>query len=193
MNFPRCLSFTLGEEAGYQTNRADRGNWLGDVLVGTNLGISAPVLALWLREHQRITDPKVVAQVMRSLPITTASEIYEARYWRPVQGDALPAGVDVMLFDHGVSAGIGGSVRCVQQLVGAVADGALGPITLAAIRAAPIVPLLAGLEAAQRAAYRAMKSFPDFGRGWLARLDRRAATARRFAAELHLNTIGDQQ
>jgi lysozyme family protein len=183
MNFQRCLSFTFGEEAGYQANRKDRGNWLGDVLVGTNLGISAPTLAIWLREHNNITKPEQVAQVMRSLPIDMASAIYLAKYWKPIDGDQLPAGIDLMLFDHGVNAGVGRSVRLVQQLMYVADDGAMGPITLGRIRAADPSILIANLQAMQRRAYLATAGFADFGAGWLKRLERRAAMARSFAAQ----------
>jgi lysozyme family protein len=192
MNFQRCLSFTLGEEAGYQANRKDRGNWLGDVLVGTNLGISAPTLAVWLREHNNITKPEQVAQVMRNLSIDMACAIYLARYWKPIDGDTLPAGVDLMLFDHGVNAGVGNSVRLVQQLVRVEGDGVLGPITLRAIGATDPVWLIDSLHVTQRSAYLAKADFAEFGNSWLKRLDRRAAMARSFAAA-HPNTIGDKQ
>jgi lysozyme family protein len=183
MNFHRCLSFTLGEEAGYQANRKDRGNWFDGVLVGTNLGISAPTLAIWLREHNDIRKPEQVAQVMRSLTIDMATAIYLARYWKPIDGDQLPAGIDLMLFDHGVNAGIETSVQLVQQLVRVAGDGVLGPITLRAIRAVnDQVAMIGNLNNAQSRDYEGKRDFPTFGDGWLKRLRRRTAMARDFAA-----------
>ena len=38
-------------------DRHDSGNWLGDVLVGTNWGISAQTLALWLRDRRLPSQP----------------------------------------------------------------------------------------------------------------------------------------
>jgi lysozyme family protein len=115
---------------------------------------------------------------MRELSTTTAFAIYRARYWNVVQGDALAAGVDLMMFDHAVNAGQPSAVMLLQHIVGVDADGALGPITLAATQARWPGGLIAELHAAQRVAYRAMRKFPLYGEVWLARLDRRRDAAR---------------
>jgi lysozyme family protein len=59
------------------------------------------------------------------------------------------------------------------------ADGAIGPVTLAAARAADAVAAIDRMARLREDHYRALATFPRFGRGWLRRTDevRRAAQA----------------
>jgi lysozyme family protein len=62
-------------------------------------------------------------------------------------------------------------------LTGANVDGAIGPQTLAAIDQIDAATMIADLAARQRAYYQSLANFPRYGAGWLARLDRRQASA----------------
>ena len=95
-------------------------------------------------------------------------------------GSALPAGVDLMVFDHGVNAGPARGVRSLQAALGfdpTDQDGANGPHTIAAATAADATATIGAMADNQEAYYRSLASFADFGNGWLARLGRRKAAA----------------
>lgn len=172
--FRACLNFTLDEEGGYQAHPADRGNWLDGKLVGTNRGISAPVLAEWLGR-----DPS--AEEMRALDEDAAAAIFAARFWNVVRGGDLPPGIDLLTFDHAVNAGCGASARLLQGVltrIGTVTvDGFIGPRTVAALQRVTPRALIADLVQAQGRFYRGRDRFPEFGAGWLKRLARRERAA----------------
>lgn len=183
-DFPPCLAFTLAEEGGYQCMQTDPGNWSTGVcnygtLVGTCRGISAPVLGAWLGP-ERIDA--LTPAYMQALPQSIAGSIYGAQYWLPCGGPQLPAGVDLMVFDHAVNAGVRSSVRLLQSAVGAAPDGYMGPQTLAAVRHAAPGVLIDFLARMQDQAYHAMPAAEHFLNGWLARLKRRQTAAHRLLA-----------
>lgn len=64
-----------------------------------------------------------------------AVAIYHARYWLPIQGDRLPRGLDLLVFDAAVNLGRPWAVRLLQEVLRVDVDGLLGPETLAAARA----------------------------------------------------------
>lgn len=160
-NFLPSVAFTLAHEGGYSDNPRDPGG-------ATNRGITLRTLAAW--RHADCTAADVQA-----LTEAEARAIYRASYWNAVHADALPAGLDLMVFDFGVNSGPGRSARVLQEALGVVADGAIGPQTLSAAARVPDMGALVGRIAdAQETFYRSLDTFDAFGRGWLARLaDRR--------------------
>jgi lysozyme family protein len=145
MNFKACMGFTLRREGGFTMNPEDRGNWTSGeigvgILKGTNFGLSAaayPYLNL------------------RDLTPEAADAIYRRDYWQPVSGDELPAGLDLMVFDHAVNAGVGASVRLLQAALDVTVDGNMGPRTLHATRRADARGLILRLSQAQTEFYEA--------------------------------------
>jgi lysozyme family protein len=105
-----------------------------------------------------------------------AADIYRQRYWRPMHCGELPAGVDLMVFDFGVNAGPGTSVKMLQRAVGVVDDGSVGPRTLAAVKAA--AGLIDALVEARLAHYRSLSNFATYGNGWTSRTRQVADLAR---------------
>lgn len=154
-NWNACVTFTLGEEGGLSDDPGDPGGL-------TNFGISQ-------RAYPGVD--------IRNLTRDGAVAIYHRDYWDRVAGDALPSGVDLMVFDMAVNAGVGRSAEMLQRCVGVAADGAIGPITLLAVKGSDAVRLIAALGAAQLAFYQALPGWAEFGRGWGGRVARRQATA----------------
>jgi lysozyme family protein len=154
--FEACIPVILAAEGGFVNDPRDPGG-------ATNHGITLRTLADW--RHRDVS----VAEV-RALSVAESAAIYRARYWAPLQCDALPAGVDLMVFDFGVNAGIGRSARLLQAAVGAVPDGKLGPATLAKVAAVPPRELVARLAEARLDYYRRLPTYGAFGRGWTARV-----------------------
>ena len=169
-NFPACLAFTLSQEGGYSDDPNDSGG-------ATNLGITLGEYALWTR---RADVTKVDMQV---LTVATVTPIYRASYWQANQCQAMPAGVALMVFDHGVNRGVGNAARALQQALGVDADMHIGPQTLLALRGADNIRALVNqMHALQLAQYQALTKWPDYGRGWGARCDRRRDAALAMAA-----------
>ena len=133
-SFDSCCAFTKTEEGGYSGLPQDAGNWTSGrvgsgVLIGSNMGVSAPTLADWIGREFALTPA-----YMKALPTQTYTAIVRAKYWRLMNIGALPAGLDLSVMDHGWNRGASTSVRLVQRLVGVpVVDGDCGPETLAAI------------------------------------------------------------
>lgn len=88
-------------EMGYTNNPADRGNWVDGQLIGTNYGISAPVLKAYLGRTPSVSE-------MINLSPKIASEIYKNEYWDKVDGDELKnQSVALLLYDGAVNQGVG--------------------------------------------------------------------------------------
>lgn len=154
--FARCVAEVLRHEGGYVDHPRDPGG-------ATNRGITHLTLADW-RGH-----PVTKADV-QALTEKEAREIYRVRFWNAIQGDRLPAGVDLAVFDFAVNSGPGRAARMLQQQLGVVADGAIGPVTLAAIRKVNASRLASGLCRARLAWMRGLPTWDAFGEGWTARV-----------------------
>jgi lysozyme family protein len=138
------------------------------------MGITLATLQRWDR------NPTLDAANVMDLARSTAAAIYRALYWNVLQGDSLPAGVDLSVFDFGVNAGPGRSAMLLQEAVGFSAgevDGCIGPITLGAVLKADPVDLIDRLAGSQAAFYRNLPEFDIFGQGWLGRTERRKDAA----------------
>lgn len=176
--FEVCTAFTRLEEGGYVDDPRDSGNWTGGavgvgLLIGSNMGVGAPALAVWLQG----TD--VTAATMRTLPAAIYNAMARARYWTPMSCADMPAGVDLMLFDYGWNRGVGSSIRLLQQVLNVEEDGICGQATVRATHARQCADLIEEMADRQNAAYRALHNFQVYGHGWLARTDRRREAALR--------------
>jgi len=160
--FQRAVSFTLDEEGGYSNDPRDSGG-------PTNFGITIGTLSHWRGGTCTPSD-------VRALGKPEAIAIYFALYWSPVRAWALPHGVDLVVFDFGVNAGVGTSAYQLQAAVGAEQDGIIGPITALAARRTGSV-LIGKLSDSHAAFYRSLNKFPIYGNGWLGRVYRCQAIA----------------
>jgi lysozyme family protein len=71
---------------------------------------------------------------VQNLNLHGAMEIYYNRYWLAGKSNLIPYPAQIMHYDAGVNHGIGRAAKMLQQAVGAVPDGAIGPVTIAKIR-----------------------------------------------------------
>lgn len=150
--FEACLDHVLQHEGGYVDHPRDPGG-------ATNMGITIGTLSDWLGR------PATRAEV-RDLSRETAAAIYRARYWQAVQGDSLPVGLDLVLFDYAVNSGPGRAVRTLQAVLGVAMDGAIGPVTLAALAGRDREQLIREVCARRLAFLRSLSTYDAFGRGW---------------------------
>jgi lysozyme family protein len=172
MRFEACLPVILASEGGFVDDPADPGG-------ATNLGITLATLCGWLGRTASIAD-------VEALTPAAVAPIYHARYWNPAHAGDSPPGVDLMVFDEAVNQGVGRALASLQSALGVAADGAFGPATQAALSAADPASLVKEIAANRESHYRALPTFPRFGRGWLARLDRTTALALGMAATHNL-------
>lgn len=154
-NWNASLAKVLESEGGFVNHPRDPAG-------ATNLGITKATYENWVGRHVAIDE-------MRQLTVTHAAPIYKQEYWDRVRADELPDGVDLMLFDFAVNAGVSRAVRTAQRVVGVVVDGKLGPKTLAAIRDTDPLNFIKEYTNRKLAFYRRLKTYDVFGRGWEAR------------------------
>ena len=166
-NFDTCLAFTLKAEGGYLDNPADPGG-------STNMGITLATYRQWS------DDPNLGTLQVQDMSERTARAIYRSLYWNPLRADALPAGLDLSVFDMGVNAGIWASARLLQRALGFTGeevDGCVGPETLGAAAKCDARALVNDLAERQTAYYETLSDFPTFGTGWLNRTKARRSAA----------------
>jgi lysozyme family protein len=162
-SFKECLDLVLKSEGGYVNNPADPGGM-------TNLGVTKRV---WEEYTGHESDEKE----MRSLTPEKVAPLYEQKYWRPCYGEVLPRGLDFIVFSMGVNAGPGRAIKLLQSSIGCVPDGVIGPKTRGLICDSNTATLIAKFSEARREYYRSLKTFPVFGKGWLARVDKEESEA----------------
>ena len=156
-NFKECLALVLKSEGGYVNNPKDPGGM-------TNLGITKKSLEEWLGHD-------VDEKFMRNLTPEMAAPFYEQKYWRSCYGEVLPRGLDFIVFSMAVNAGPGRSIKLLQQSIGCVPDGVIGPATRRLISDSNSATLIAKFSETRREYYKSLKTFPIFGAGWLKRVD----------------------
>lgn len=167
--FDLCLTEVLRHEGGYADHPQDPGG-------ATNLGITHKTLARWRNVSPWWDLPK---SAVKDLKRDEAARIYRASYWDHCKADGLPAGLDLALFDYAVNSGPDRAIKALQAIVGVVADGQIGPLTLAAIGQRSGASLVAALCDQRLGFLQRLSTFSTFGRGWTARVAsvRKAALA----------------
>jgi lysozyme family protein len=131
----------------------------------TSRGVTQRVYDAWRMKQGK---PK------RDVYSATADEvkaIYRAQYWSAVQGDSLPIGVDLVLFDGAVNSGPKQSIKWLQAALGLQTDGVLGAVTLAALKADnDNDKLIAEINARRMGFLHKLSTFKYYGKGWSARV-----------------------
>jgi lysozyme family protein len=112
--FDRSFDILLGHEGGYVNHSADPGG-------ETRWGISK-------RSYP--------AEDIKNLSVDRAKQIYKRDFWDKCRCDELPPPLALLVFDASVNCGPSRSVKWLQKAVGANPDGAAGPRTAEAVRAA---------------------------------------------------------
>lgn len=86
-DFLKAYAKTAQSEGGYTAHPTDNGNWTGGrqgsgVLIGTNYGVSAPLLCQYLGRRATISD-------MKNLSHDTVKSLFKKLYWDAVKGDEI--------------------------------------------------------------------------------------------------------
>ncbi|HTE02124.1 MAG TPA: glycosyl hydrolase 108 family protein [Mucilaginibacter sp.] len=177
-NFEAAKTSVLKIEAKFQTLPTDCGNYLTKSdcrsqknIIGTNYGISAPVLQGY---RKPIT---ITTQDMQNLDEPTAIGIYKANYWDVIKGDQIEnQSIADTFFDMAFNYGQVRTVKMMQTILkkrdpSIVVDGKFGNSTLKALNQYADQRLFDEFQQARRVAYiKANK--PEFIKGWLNRVDK---------------------
>jgi lysozyme family protein len=166
-DFDRAFLIVVGVEGEFSDDPKDPGNWTGGktgqgTLKGTRYGISA---AAYPNED------------IRNLTLDRAKVIYYLDYWQRIRGNDLAWPLNLALFDAAVQHGPTTAISLLQKAVGAKADGNLGPITLARVRALKPDEAAALLMRQRTRFYSQLDTWPKYGDGWINRLFRVAFAA----------------
>lgn len=158
-NFEKAFAIVVGIEAGLSLDPNDPGNWTGGApnvgtLKGTKYGISAKAYP---------------NEDIANLTLDRAQALYRADYWNAVAGDSLPYPFSLLVFDCAVNQGVRMAKTLLQTALRVVADGVIGPKTLAAA-AASTVDHWAAFMTLRAHQYEQLSNFDRYGDGWTNRL-----------------------
>lgn len=159
MNFDESFTRLLGHEGKYSNHPKDRGG-------PTCWGIT-----------ERVARSHGYVGAMEDLPVDTAKQIYFSDYWSLVQFPTFPEEVRYPLFDAAVNSGVEHSVKWLQQAARVTADGVVGPITKAAVKALPGYVLMTRMLGYRLQYLSTLPDWPAFGRGWANRIAKIALEA----------------
>ena len=164
--FDTFIRRILSHEGGFSNDRNDPGNWTGGrvgagQLKGTKFGIAAN------------TYPTLD---IKNLTWDTAAALYRRDFWDAAKAGQLPPAVGFQLLDGAVNSGVRRATQWLQRAARVADDGILGPVSLAAIRAADPNDLAFRFLAERLDFMTGLSNWPHHGKGW----------ARRLAAHLRL-------
>ena len=162
-NWQKSLNLVLQSEGGYSDDPKDPGG-------RTNLGVTQSVWESWVG---RVSSEKE----MRNLVPADVEPLYKRKYWDACDCDLLPDGLDYLVFDFAVNAGVGRSVKTLQSCVDATMDGQIGKNTLGAVSTFPVEVVIFKFSDEKVKFYESLPTFSEFGKGWLDRVDRVTADA----------------
>jgi len=152
VNFDQAFDRLVGHEGGYVNHPNDPGG-------ETNWGIT-----------RRTANEQGYTGEMRDLTREQAKDIYRRAYWLRVKADQYDSAIAFQVFDAAVNHGIKQAVRWLQRAVGVTDDGFIGPVTVAAARAANPSDVLVRFNAQRLDFYTKLSTWPAFGKGWVRRV-----------------------
>ena len=148
MNFDQSFTKLISSEGGYVDNPNDPGG-------ETKFGISK-------RSYPDVD--------IKAITLDSAKAIYKRDYWDRAQCDSLPPAVAFQVFDAAVNSGIGQSIRFLQRAVGVLDDGAVGPMTMAAVLRHESSEIVAHFNGERLDFMTRLSSWDTFGKGWARRI-----------------------
>jgi lysozyme family protein len=164
-NFDKCIALVLKSEGGFTDNPKDPGNHLDDGRQGcTNLGVTQ---AAW----EAFVGHKVSTADMKALTPETVGSFYKAKYWMASYANQLPVGVDYCILDASINMGVGRAVKLLQECLGCVPDGTIGPRTMQLIDGKDPKDVVEAFSQRKISFYESLATFATFGKGWLKRVE----------------------
>jgi len=154
-NFKKCLELVLKSEGGWVNNPKDPGG-------ETNLGVTKKVWEEWVGHE---------VKTMKDLTPEDVAPMYQAKYFMACYANQLPVGIDYMAFDAAVNMGPGRAVKLLQECLGCVPDGTIGPRTMQLIDQKKPEDIVDLYSKRKTSFYEGLATFATFGKGWLKRVE----------------------
>ena len=162
-NWQKSFELMLKSEGGFSDDVRDNGNKLPDGRPGsTMLGVTQYNWEAW-------TGHQVTHEQMKKLRPEDVKPFYKKKFWAACRCDDLPLGIDYLVFDFAVNAGVGRGAKTLQSAVGATPDGAIGPLTLAAVANHSAKELIDKFSEAKLDFYLSLNN-PTYEVGWINRV-----------------------
>lgn len=152
VSFSDAFERLIGHEGGYVNHPDDPGG-------ETNWGIT-----------KRTARESGYTGSMRDLTRDVAKDIYYDAYWMRARCDEFDGAIAFQVFDAAVNHGIGNAIRFLQRAAGVADDGAVGPVTMTAVKSMSVTDVLARFNAARLNFYTKLSTWPSFGKGWVRRV-----------------------
>jgi lysozyme family protein len=179
-SFEKAQGLVKLAEAGYSNDRGDNGNFIsvpgGRRFIGTNHGISAPILAEYLKKQgiKRLINK----DDMMNLSYKTALKIYKANYWNAQHLSELSdQNVANVIYDGCVNQGIDAMRSIVRDALEENGieisdnDVIFSKEILSKANSVDQVKLFNSIKKFREARYKESGTFSRHGEGWLNRLD----------------------
>lgn len=158
MTFDDAFAAVIHIEQGFTDNPSDPGNWTGGrdgvgACRGTKYGISAAAYP----------DLDI-----KALTLDQAKALAKRDYWDIYRCDEFDPRIGFQVFDAAYNGGH--AAQWLQQAAGAHPDGEIGPVTVAAVRAADPLRVVMKFDSYRLAYLAGLDAFPSFGKGWVRRI-----------------------
>jgi lysozyme family protein len=174
-SFEEAQKLVKTVEAGYSDDRGDSGNWIkipgyGKRFVGTNHGISAPILQEYLGRYPKKED-------MVNLSYETALKIYKSKYWDEQNlSEFENQSVANIVYDGCVNQGVGAMKEILRESyrINGVDIGDESPYLKTSIDKANSIDqekLFNTIKDLRENRYKKASTWKRHGEGWLNRLD----------------------
>lgn len=150
-------------EGGYGWNKKDPGG-------PTKYGITFYDLAAFQGVHVTASDAAAWASKVEAMPLSTADTIYATKYAAAIRYNDLPAGPDAVMMDYGVNSGTSRPVLAARAILGVKGGGAMDQALLDAIKKADPAQFVTAMCAERMEFLHKLRTFPEFGGGWTARV-----------------------
>ena len=174
-NFKLAQDIVKQVEAGYSSDKGDTGNWIkvkgGKRFIGTNHGISAPILAEYLGKLPTKED-------MINLSYEEALEIYKSKYWDAQNlsefEDQIVANI---IYDGCVNQGIEGMKSVIRRSLMengvdiSESDNPFNINWIKKINQLDQAELFNSIKKNREERYKTARTFKRHGKGWLNRLN----------------------
>jgi lysozyme family protein len=109
---------------------------------------------------------------IKNLTRAQVKPLYLRDYWGPAGCSAVPPELKYPLFDFAVNSGPARAAKTLQTRIGVIADGSIGPITLAEIALWPAKDLALILCLDRLHFLTGLPNWPEHGKGWTLRVRR---------------------
>lgn len=144
--YDRAFAAIVGEEGGHSSDSRDPGG-------ETKYGISK-------RAYPNEDIP--------AMTLDRAKFLYRRDYWDAIRAEELPWAWALLVFDCAVNQGVATATRMMQDALGVMVDGKIGPRTIAAAQGRDS-RTLARFLALRALRYTKTGGFDVYGYGWLTR------------------------